>query len=90
MSVSGGERPPLRHFDRLLLRYLYNDGSVRAALPLRVVVDEPELLVGCLGPKTPIMYWSTADGRDPRMVPLVQWFHQRLTTAARIWEGSAS
>jgi len=32
----------------MLLRYRYNDGSMQAALPLRVVLDEPDLTVGWL------------------------------------------
>lgn len=80
-------RQPLRRGDQMLLRYLYNDGSVQAALPLRVVTDEPELVVGWLAPATPIMYWATADGRDPRRVPIARRFRQELTTAARTWQG---
>lgn len=56
----------MRRGDEILLRYLYADGSVQAALALRVVVDQPEFLVAWLAPKTPIMYWATADGLDPR------------------------
>ncbi len=73
--------------EEILLRYLYANGSVQAALPLRVVVDEPELLVAWLAPATPIMYWSTVDGLDPRDVPLDVRFRQELTTAARVWQG---
>lgn len=78
---------PLRDEESVLLRYLYNDSSLQAAMPLRVIADEPRYLVGWLGPSTPIMYWATADGRDPREVPLGQRFHQPLTTAARRWQG---
>lgn len=74
--------------DELLLRYLYNDGTVQAALPMRVVVDSVDLTVAWLAPRTPIMYWATADGGDPRQTPLAARFEQRLTTAPRVWEGS--
>lgn len=77
----------LQRGDELLLRYLYNDGSVQAALPMRVISDEPDLTVAWLAPATPIMYWADAEGRDPRDTPLDQRFHQRLTTAPRMWTG---
>lgn len=70
-----------------VLRYLYGDGSVGAALPMRVVCDAPALMVGWLAPATPIMYWATPDGRDPREEPLGQRFIRPLSTAPRIWQG---
>jgi hypothetical protein len=70
-----------------VLRYLYDDGSVGAVLPMHVVSDAPELMVGWLAPLTPIMYWSTQDGRDPREEPLDQRFIRSLSTAPRIWQG---
>lgn len=33
-------------------------------MPMRVVLDEPDLTVAWLAPATPIMYWATAAGRD--------------------------
>lgn len=77
----------LQYGDELLLRYFYNDGSIQAAVPLRVVLDEPDLTVTWLAPATPIMYWATADGRDPRQSLLDQRFRQPLTTAPRTWRG---
>lgn len=84
-------RPPgasLTWGDELLLRYRYNDGSVQAAMPMRVVLDDPELTVAWLAPSTPIMYWATADGRDPRETALDQRFSQPLSTAPRTWQGN--
>ena len=77
----------LQHGDELLLRYLYNDGSIQAAMPMRVVLDEPDLTVAWLAPATPIKHWSTADGRDPRHSPLDQRFRQPLITTPRTWRG---
>ena len=77
----------LQHGDELLLRYLYNDGSIQAAMPMRVVLDEPDLMVAWLAPATPIKHWATADGRDPRHSPLDQRFRQPLITTPRTWRG---
>lgn len=87
MPYTNGDGGSLRRGDEILLRYLYADGSVQAALPLRVVIDKPEVLVAWLAPMTPIMYWATVDGLDPRSVPLGDRFRAKLTTAARVWEG---
>ena len=73
--------------DELLLRYLYRDGTVQAALPLRVVEDSATRLVAWLAEGTDIMYWALADGTDPRSVPLDERFIRRLTTAPRTWTG---
>lgn len=83
-------RPVLSPGDELLLRYRYNDGSLQAALPMRVVLDSADQLVTWLMPGTPIMYWALADGRDPRTVPLVRRFRQPLTTAPRSWQGNGT
>jgi hypothetical protein len=48
-------------------------------MPMRVVLDEPDLTVAWLAPATLIMYWPTAAGRDPRQSPLDQRFRQPLT-----------
>ena len=74
----------------VLLRYRYPDGSVQAALPMRVVEHTEDLLVAWLAPGTPIMYWATEDGRDPRAVPLERRFLGRLGTAPRRWEGGGA
>lgn len=71
-----------------LQRYLYRDGSVQAALPVRVVLDEPDRMVSWLAPGTPILYWALSDGRDPRRVPLAERFALPLTTAPRRWLGA--
>ena len=60
--------------DELLLRYLYNDGSLQVAMPLRVLRDTPELTVGWLAPGTPVVYRATADGTGPRETPLGRRF----------------
>lgn len=84
----GRPRLGLRRGEELLLRYRYNDRSIQAAIPMRVVLDDPELTVAWLAPETPIMYWATMEGRDPREVPLNQRFAQALSTAARTWRGN--
>lgn len=84
MTVPGRLRA---YGDELLLRYLYRDGTVQAALPLRVVEDSATRLVAWLAEGTDIMYWALADGTDPRSVPLAERFTRRLTTAPRTWTG---
>ena len=82
-ELGGGLQPG----NELLLRYLYNDGSVQAAMPMRVVLDDRDLTVAWLAPATPIMYWASNAGGDPRESPLNERFKQPLTTAARSWTG---
>ncbi|MCI1641207.1 MAG: hypothetical protein LKI27_06420 [Actinomyces sp.] len=73
----------------MLLRYLYPDGRLQAALPMRVVEDSGGTVVAWLSVGTQIEYWATADGlADPRTVPLPQRFRQALGHAPRRWEGS--
>ena len=74
----------------VLLRYRYADGSVQAALPMRVVEHTSEVLAAWLAPGTPIMYWTTADGRDPRDVPLEARFASTLSTGLREWTGTGA
>lgn len=88
MSSPDGTDPWQQSGEELLLRYRYNDGSVQAALPMRCVLDRPDMTVAWLAPETGIMYWATADGGDPRDTPLQQRFRQVLTTAARTWRGN--
>jgi hypothetical protein len=73
--------------DELLLRYRYRDGSWQAALPLRLVEDNPTRVVGWLAEGTEITYWALEDRADPRSVPLEERFTRALTTAVRTWEG---
>jgi hypothetical protein len=80
-------RTGLARGDEMLLRYRYNDGSIQAALPLRVVLDEPNVTVAWLAPATPIMYCATGDGHDPRESPIDQRFHQPLSTSRQVWNG---
>lgn len=82
--MSGGG---LAYGEGLLLRYLYNDGRVQAALPLRTVADTEDMTVAWLAPRTQILYWATEDGADPRATLLPNRFRQHLTTAPRIWKG---
>jgi hypothetical protein len=84
MTVPGEH---LEFGDELLLRYLYRDGTVQAALPLRVVEDSPGRIVAWLADGTDIMNWALADGVDPRSVPLEDRFSRGLTTAPRKWTG---
>lgn len=74
----------------VLLRYRYPDGSVQAALPMRVVEHADDLLVAWLAPGTPVMYWATEDESDPRTVPLGRRFLGRLGTAPRRWLGGGA
>ncbi len=74
--------------DEVLLRYLYADGTVQAAMPMHVVAEDTERAVAWLAPGTPIMYWSTTDGRDPRSLPLEERFTGGLGTAPRSWVGN--
>jgi hypothetical protein len=50
---------------QLLLRCIYLDGTVQAALPLRVMEDSPGRIVAWLAEGTDIMYWALVDGTDP-------------------------
>lgn len=68
-------------------RYLYPDGRLQATIPMHLVRDEPELLVGWTSPGTEISYWATPDGADPRTLPLSTRFSGTLTTVRRTWTG---
>ena len=71
----------------VLLRYQYRDGTQQAAFPMRVVVDDGELVVAWLAPGTEIMYWALSGGADPRSLPLDRRFTARLMSAPRRWQG---
>lgn len=73
--------------DEILLRYLYPDGTLQAAMPMRIVQDDDGMTVAWLAPATPIMYWATIDGEDPRTIPLAHRFDEPLSTAPRLWQG---
>lgn len=73
--------------DEMLLSHVYNDGSPMADFPLRVVEDTSGRLVAWLAPGSEIRYWSTANGSDPRTLPLAHRFRSKMTTARRTWEG---
>jgi hypothetical protein len=70
------------------LRYRYPDGTVQAVLPMHVVKDDDRELVGWTPNGTEIRYWATADGRDPRHLPLHERFRGPLSSAASTWKGS--
>jgi len=72
---------------RVLLRYRYRDGTLQAALPMRVVQDD-DTLVSWLSSGTQIMYWALPNGDDPRSVPLLDRFNQVLSTGPREWQGN--
>lgn len=71
-----------------LLRYRYLNGDAQAGMPLWCVADAADRRVGWLASGTEISYWATADGRDPRVLPLQDRFKADLTTARRRWTGS--
>ena len=86
--------PPVEVASRLravespfLLRYRYADGRIQAALPLHEVERTPTRTVGWLLAGSDISWWSTADGADPRSVPLESRFAGELFTGPRRWEG---
>lgn len=71
----------------MLLRYLYPDGRLQAALPMHVVEKRSDTVVGWLPVGSEISYWANPDGTDPRTVALESRFRQHLGTAQRRWEG---
>ena len=70
-------------------RYLYPDGRLQAAIPMHVLSDEDDVIAGWTSVGPEISYWATADGADPRTIPLGSRFKETLTTARRTWTGSA-
>ncbi|WP_194409826.1 DUF402 domain-containing protein [Microbacterium cremeum] len=71
-------------------RYLYPDGRLQAAIPMHVVSDESDVVVGWTSTGTEISYWATLDGADPRTIPLDARFTRKLTTARRTWTGGGT
>jgi len=88
VDARGRACPGLQRGEELLLRYRYNDRSIQAAMPMQVVLDDPELTVAWLAPETSIMSWATVDGLEPRGIPLNRRFEQPLSTAPRTWRGN--
>lgn len=74
--------------DVVAFRYLYPDGRLQAVLPMHTVTDDGETYVGWTPPGTEIRYWATADGADPRDLPLAERFLAPLSTATRFWRGT--
>ncbi|MGB8178655.1 MAG: DUF402 domain-containing protein [Acidimicrobiales bacterium] len=77
----------MKFADEMLLRYVYDDGSPMADFPMRVVEDASDRLVAWLAPGSEIRYWATAEGRDPRTLPLDRRFRSKMTAARRTWQG---
>jgi hypothetical protein len=73
--------------DEVLLRYRYRDGSVQSAYPMRVVADGGDRVVAWLESGTPILYWATATGGDPRERPLERRFRGGFSHVRRTWQG---
>jgi hypothetical protein len=73
--------------DEILLSHVYKDGSPMADFPMRVVEDGSDRLVAWLAEGSEIRYWATADGSDPRTLPLERRFRSKMSTARRTWEG---
>ena len=74
--------------DVVAFRYLYPDGRLQAVLPMHTVQDDGEVYVGWTPPGTEIRYWATADGANPRDLPLPERFLAPLTTTTRYWRGT--
>lgn len=72
-----------------LLRYAYPDGRIQAALPLKLIEESSERLVGWLPSGSEIAYWATERGSDPRATPLSERFAHRLGTARQVWKGGS-
>jgi hypothetical protein len=73
--------------DEMLLSHVYDDGSPMADFPMRVVEETSDRLVAWLAPESEIRYWATADGKDPRSLPLQERFRSTMSTARRQWQG---
>ena len=67
--------------------YLYPSGHLQAVVPFWSV-GAADLVAGWTPHGTEIMYWATADGQDPRSVPLDRRFRADLTSAPRTWQGT--
>jgi len=76
-----------RDASTFLLRYRYADGRLQAALPLHTVERISARTVGWLLVDSDISWWCTAEGADPRSVPVESRFAGGLGTARRRWEG---
>lgn len=67
--------------------YLYPRGHLQAVIPFWNV-GTPDTVAGWTPHGSDIMYWATADGRDPRSVPLDRRFAADLTSTPRTWLGT--
>jgi hypothetical protein len=72
--------------DVMLVRYLEGT-TVLGAFPVRVVEDTGARVVVWLAPGTPVRYWSTADGADPRTIPLADRYRAGHGSTGRHWHG---
>lgn len=73
--------------ERSHLTYLYPDGCLQAVVPFWSV-GRDEVVAGWTVDGSQIMYWATADGLDPRSLPLGDRFAADLTSAPRTWRGT--
>lgn len=67
--------------------YVYPDGYLQAVIPFWSVGTD-DVVAGWTVDGSRIMYWATAEGCDPRSVPLADRFSTRLTSAPRTWQGT--
>ena len=73
--------------ERSHVTYVYPDGFLQAVIPFWSVGTD-EVVAGWTVDGIQIMYWATADGLDPRSLPIAQRFTDQLTSAPRTWRGT--
>lgn len=73
--------------ERSHVTYLYPDGFLQAVIPFWSVGHDGTV-AGWTVDGSQIMYWATADGQDPRSLPLTERFATDLTSAPRTWQGT--
>lgn len=73
--------------DQIAVRNLDGRGRVLAVVPMTVVEDSGDRVVAWIAPGTPIMYWSMADGSDPRSVDVAHRFDRPFVSRPRLWRG---
>lgn len=73
--------------ERSHITYLYPDGYLQALIPFWSV-GRDGIVAGWTVDGTRIMYWATADGQDPRRLPIEERFAADLTSAPRTWQGT--
>jgi hypothetical protein len=73
--------------EEMLVRYLEGT-TVLGAFPVRVIEDTGSRVVVWLAAGTPVRYWATVDGADPRDVPLAERYRVAHGSTGRHWHGS--